>query len=218
MKAAFWMVGIIGGLIAAGCAERSPSWPGIGGRSEARRPDAGAADYCPNPGIAVGRQRSQDGVAVATIGYVMSANGPPCVVSLNNGSARWVDLLGMRGFQIDEHSTLQPVGRAISELFPLEVGKTATATVIGYTAHGGNFGWRFDLEVIGREQISVPAGGYDTYVIRLTERGLPPNTFHVEHAAWIEPHSRIPLRVRHRIVSAEPRRTFVDWDATFIRQ
>jgi hypothetical protein len=218
MKNAFSKATAILLVAVVGCAEHAQPWPFAGTPSQHTRANAVLADYCPKPGATVGRRRVQDGANIAPLVYVQATGTPPCTVALGGGTAQYLDLLGMTAFQVDERSNVFPIARAVSELFPLHVGKGASATVMGNTRSGDNFAWRFDFEVVAGEHVSIPAGQYYAYVVRVTERGLPPNTFHVERAVWIEPGSRLPIRVRNRPINAHPSAVFVDWDATFIRQ
>lgn len=202
-------------VLAAGCTSGGSEWP-LGSVSTASAPatPATAFDYCPGPDSAVTRIRAVDGVQLVPMRYVRSEPGVLCVVT-PGGAQRWQDLLGMRFYQIDERQ-VQPLARALASLFPLQVGKRATAPITGITTGGMSYMWTFEFEVVGTERIATQAGPFDTFVIRLRERGQAPNSFSVDTAVWVEPKSRLPLRVRNQINLADNHSRFVDWDATSV--
>lgn len=202
-------------VLVTGCTSGGAQWPlGPASTTPASATTAAAFDYCPSSDSTVTRVRATDGAQLVPMRYVRSEPGKLCVVT-PGGAQRWQDLLGMRFYQADEPQ-VQPLARALASLFPLQVGKKASTSITGITTGGMSYMWTFDFEVVGTERISIQAGPFDTFVIRLRERGQAPNAFSADAAVWVEPRSRLPLRVRNQVNMAENHGRFIDWDAISI--
>ncbi|WP_372622871.1 hypothetical protein [Falsiroseomonas sp.] len=167
--------------------------------------------FCPAPGTVIYRRRSDTGQQIAPLHYQRSEPGRPCVVSFG-GNHGFLDVLGLRSLS-QEHAAR--IGAAMSQLFPLDVGKRSSVLLAGEGNRSGNSAWLFQFEVLRRERVSVPAGSYDAFVVKLTESGISDNMALVERAAWIVPDSFHPVRVTHRLTRGLDAGN-VDWEATRI--
>lgn len=75
------------------------------------------------------------------------------------------------------------------DLWPLKVGKKTYSTI----DHEAHRGWRHRLEVVRREEITVPAGTFDTYVVRVRERSIA-REYEAVVTYWYAPKVRAPIK------------------------
>jgi hypothetical protein len=166
---------------------------------------------CPAPGTVIQRRNVATQQRIVPLQYVAAPPGSACVAS-NGAATTWRDLFGMRDIAAPHADRL---GAAMAQLFPLEVGKRATALVTdttGTLASGGQ--WLFEFEVLRREQVTVPAGTFDAWVVRLTERGMSGNSFLGERAVWLDAATLRPLRTAVRLHQGRYSQPPIEWEAT----
>lgn len=205
-------VAVLAGMLTACAAENN--WPPPAGTQQSTAPNATAASvfpYCPEPGTWIGRRRIDDGATLPTMTYRQTGQTPPCIVSFG-GTTRFFDVLGARGWPTDD---TQRLARTLSSLFPLAVGKTASLSLTAEADRaGGSHVWAFTFEVLRRERIQVPAGSYDTFVVRISQRGQFNNVYHEESAVWLTADRYVPIRVTRRLVNGvEGPSPVRDWEA-----
>lgn len=87
------------------------------------------------------------------------------------------------------------------DLWPLQVGKTAYFTV----DHDMGRGWSHRLEVTRREEITVPAGTFDTYVVKVRERSIA-NAYEAVVTYWYAPKVRAPVKRAVKQIRGNPNR------------
>ena len=74
-----------------------------------------------------------------------------------------------------------PDGGDLGELFPLQVGKA-----VSFTRRWAGAAWRDRIEVLSREQVSVPAGTFDAFVLlRVSEQA--DSDWRAEQRTWYAP-------------------------------
>jgi hypothetical protein len=78
-------------------------------------------------------------------------------------------------------------GERLRDLFPLQVGKEISFTVEGATDGGYPSSWDQTYTVTRRERVTVPAGTFDTYVVRWREQGRLTNDWEATHTFWFSP-------------------------------
>lgn len=93
------------------------------------------------------------------------------------------------------HSSLNQEKSSLRSLFPLSPNKSAS-----YILMRTDGAWRRTWRVLGQQQITVPAGTFDTHVIELIEEGQFSNTFRGEQIQYIDRQTGLPVRVDSRIV------------------
>jgi hypothetical protein len=135
-----------------------------------------AASICPRPGTVV--ETSIGGYLRFTYG-----DGPRCWYRTRSGAldARYAAFLS------GDSSWLEKGGSRLRDLFPLEIGKEVWFIVDGVTSSGYATSWDETYTVVGRERIRVPAGTFDTYVIRWMEWGRLTNDWEATHTFWYAP-------------------------------
>jgi hypothetical protein len=191
------------------------SWPPAAGQTLQERPAVaahGGFPYCPRQGSFVNRRLIVDGRAFGTIRYVGGSGAGPCIVS-GGGSTRFFDALGF--LQTADAAQAQAMSRATERLFPLEVGRRSEVVIGGTAARTfTQERWRYSFEVARSEVLEFGFGRFPTFVITVDERGEFPNLFHRQHAVWIEPETRLPVRVVRRLIRGLPEGVLPDWEAT----
>jgi hypothetical protein len=75
----------------------------------------------------------------------------------------------------------------LGKLWPLQPGKDVWFTIEGVTDAGYPTSWDQGFTVVRRERITVPAGSFDTYVIRWQELGRLNNDWEATHTFWFAP-------------------------------
>ena len=78
-------------------------------------------------------------------------------------------------------SGIPPDGGALGMLYPLEVGKG-----VSFTRNWGGQSWKDQILVTGVEQIEVPAGRFDTYVLLRTSEKVG-SDWRAEQRTWYAP-------------------------------
>lgn len=152
--------------------------------------------------------------------------GPIYTTSLGNTvqvtdvRGRTVTFVNQNGDQFTSHALLyaanprvvgnERVYQAIDSLFPLAVGKKAHAWV-----YNGDWAWKLEWAVVGRERVSVPAGSFDAYVIEHTETSLG-DGYIGKSLTWYAP--EIGWNARYRSwVESNPGERPKEWVLTNVR-
>ena len=74
-----------------------------------------------------------------------------------------------------------PDGGVLGQLFPLQVGKA-----VSFTRRWAGAAWRDRIEVLSREQVTVPAGTFDAFVLlRVSEQA--DSDWRAEQRTWYAP-------------------------------
>jgi len=144
------------------------------------------------------------GQQLAELHYLAGPEVFPCA---QTGSG-WLDLMGARSLDRQNAEGVRRVLRAYS------TNPAAIAMISGMGTRHSPSAWTFAFDVQGTERIAVPAGTFDTVVVRVREQGMEPNAFRVEHGVWLDAATGVPIRVRHRVIVGVD--TFTDWEATTV--
>jgi len=99
--------------------------------------------------------------------------------------------------------------QALRKIFPLEVGKSASYSVLdNYT------GRRVSYTVVSEQTITVPAGTFDTFLVENSWKGELGNNFHMVERYWIDKDSSVVVKVESNILNGYIRgRRIPSWDA-----
>lgn len=76
----------------------------------------------------------------------------------------------------------------LAEVWPLKAGKS-----IGFTLRHSGADWDYEIAVIGQATISIPAGTFDTFVVRKTLRAERYN-YVGRTQIWYAPNLGVPIR------------------------
>jgi hypothetical protein len=170
---------VIGGQTARAsatvCRDGQGEWA-LAAATPQRASIAPVTSICPPPGTVV--ETSLGGYFRFTYG-----DGPRCWYRTRNGGieARYGAFLG------GDSTWLEQGGLNLRHLFPLEVGKQVSFIVEGVTADGYGASWDETYTVVGREQVKVKAGTFDTFVIEWEELGRRGSLWEATHKFWYAP-------------------------------
>jgi hypothetical protein len=100
-------------------------------------------------------------------------------------------------FQNNLNSSNEPITfpkDKLDALWPLAVGKETS-----YQWNTARFAGVFAYKVARMEEVSVPAGKYQTYVIEIQERGVGGNTFSADEIRWFAPEIGVAVKTQYRV-------------------
>lgn len=166
------------------------------------RPAGNRAELgCPRPGTVVG---TSAGGKLSFFG----GDGLVCPFRAVDGNerARW----GV--FWTPEMPIVRQYATELRKLWPLEIGKQ-----VSIVWDEGGQSWNYTYRVVRRETVTVPAGGFDTFLVEIHQRGIGTNSFRSVNRNWYAP--AVGYAVKYEYVlesghssSGTPR----DWHATEI--
>lgn len=181
-------------------------------RLAAEQPVVAAWRAAANPRARVGAFTTHAGATYATnLGNTISVKQVDghTVTFTNQSGAVYVShaLLYARNPQVVGN---EKVFAAIDQLWPLAVGKQTEAWV-----YNGRWSWKLNWKVTRREDVTVPAGTFDTWVIEHTETSLG-GDYVGKSETWYAP--EIGWNVRYRSwVETDPNAPKTEWALALAR-
>jgi hypothetical protein len=159
-------------------------------------------EICPRPGTIV--ETSLGGHL-----EFVRADGARCWYRTRDGAieSRYTPFLG------GDSEWLESGGVRLRELFPMEIGREVSFSIEGATSTGYPSSWDQNYRVVGRERIRVPAGTFDTFVIRWQEAGRLANDWEATHTFWYAPEVGYFVKFEG---ATHTRKDVKDWEATRI--
>ena len=100
-----------------------------------------------------------------------------------------------------------PDGGALAPLYPLRTGNT-----VRFTRQRGNLSWRDEIVVGGTDRVTVPAGTFDTYVVRRRSE-TPDDSWRAEQRNWYAPEVGWVVKLEGYTTDGRKERWhMVEWD------
>lgn len=83
---------------------------------------------------------------------------------------------------------------SFTDLWPIQVGNQAQEVV---RVKNGRISWRYNVAVVGREMIEVPAGNFDSYVIKVHQQSST-RAYEGVSTYWVSTKLGFPVKREHK--------------------
>jgi hypothetical protein len=91
-------------------------------------------------------------------------------------------------------------------LFPLRAGNSAA-----YTVQRTDGMWRLQWRVLGEQEVEVPAGRFNVWLLEQIEEGMVGNVFRGGRIYYMDKMTGSPVKVQSRVVRG--RANLANWEA-----
>lgn len=154
------------------------------------------------PGLAWAQACPPDGLIIETsIGTTIRAGGADpqdpsiCLFRRTDGRAPFRSVYGF--ISADSGSLASAVRRAVQGVSPFQAGKKMAVDALqDYSSSA----WRWEIEVLRQERVTVPAGTFDAWVVQITETGFGSNQHKSERSYWFDRASNAPVKLEVNLI------------------